>query len=1673
MRRLTLACLALATVMVAGAEAAPLEPQPGDHLCIIGNTLPERMQHDGYLETLIQSRFPTHELVIRNLAFSADELTVRLRSDGFGTPDDHLRTHEADLIFAFFGFNESFAGEVGLGKFRADLDAFIKHTLSQTYNGRTTPKLVVFSPIAAEDLGNPNLPDGSENNQRLALYARAMAEVAAANNVLFVDLFEPSAALYGSSDEPLTINGVHLNEAGNRAIAPVIVDGAFGPAAEPVDWAALEPLREAVLDKNFHWFHRYRTTDGYSTYGGRADLEFVDGQTNREVVQRELEILDAMSANRDARTWAVAQGKDYTIDDTNTPPFIPVVSNKPGEGPNGEHIFLSGEESLAKMTAGEGLEVTLVADESMFPELANPVQMSFDAKGRLWVAVWPSYPHWKPKDEMDDKLLILEDTDGDGRADVCKTFAGGLHNPTGFEFYGNGVIVGMVPDLLYLEDTDGDDVADVRTRILTGFDSADSHHSINSFVLDPGGGLYFQEGVFHRTQVETPYGPVRNINAGVWRFEPRTSKLERYVPFDFANPHGHVFTRWGQDFVTDGTGAQTYHAALFSGYLDFPAKHPQPPQVYQQRTRPCPATEILSSRHFPEEFQGNLLVGNVIGFSGVLRYRVEPKGSSFTATELEPIIFSSDPNFRPSDLETGPDGALYFVDWHNPIIGHMQHNLRDPNRDKTHGRVYRITYKGRPLVTPESIADQPIPTLLDRLKSTEDRVRYRARIELAGRDTDEVVAASEAWILRLDPDDPDYQHHLTEALWLHQAHNVVNEPLLRQMLRSPDHNARAAATRVLCLQRDRVSDPLGLLAVQAEDAEPLVRMEAVRACSYFDEPRAAEIALLALKQPTDVYLDYVLKETMRQLEPLWKNAIAAGTPIAADNPAGIDYLLGSVSTNELVRLPRTALVYQAMLSRPQVPPQFREEALAGLATLNGTSPRAELLAALERLDQGDPGRAGEVLPELAHLLFEGHHDPADAPDEHAQHQDDPGESRAALSQLATSARLPFTRQVATVALMSTDGSLEPTWTQLATSPARLRDLLDAVSLIPDADLRAQAHERVAPLVTGLPADLEARLGDARGVSGRYVRIELPRPGTLTLAEVQVGSDGKNIAPNGNASQSSTAHRGAARRAIDGNTSGAFADGGQTHTAENDPSPWWELDLGSEVPIEDVVVWNRTESGGQYADRLDGFALKILDGNRQVVFEQVDIPAPEAQARIVLQGDPAGAIRRAAIAAVVSTGVDPEGTFRTLATLIREGDHRAEAIRSLSRIPRDHWPSGEARPLFDAIVADVRALPASERTTPAARSALDLGNELVALLPPNEATEARRTLRDLGVPVIVIRPVPHLILFDKTRIFVEAGKPVEIVFENTDIMPHNLLVARAGTLAKVGVEAEKMAADPNAFARNFVPDLPDVLQATRLLQPGQTDRISFHAPETPGEYPYVCTFPGHWQRMNGIMQVVSNLDDVPPEVLLASSSPTGEAAGSAPIRPFVKAWTVPDLQESLKRLGHSTRNAQRGAQLFRELACVQCHKVEGVSAGGVGPDLADVRTKINAGDLEPFGVLVSLVQPSAEIADEYQTNILGLTSGEIVSGIVVDENDSAITLRSNPIGVEVAEPITVPLDDVEERVVSQVSIMPEGLVNTLTEEEILDLMSYVLSGGSAAESRPAPGTGAGAGHEAHR
>jgi len=1656
-RTLSVLLVLLSAVTV---QAQNLELNKGDHICLVGNTLAERMQFFGNLETRLTSRLADQELVFRNLGYAADEITTRLRSMDFGTPDQWLAADapvpqpsklnagapvqknrferagtKADVIFAFFGYNEAQAGEAGLAKFKQELDGWLKHTLAQKYNGESPPRIVLFSPIAHENLGDPNLPDGQEDNVRLKLYTAAMAKVAKANGVRFVDLFAPTAAMFASANAPHTINGIHLNEHGDAMVAAIIEDALFpdGPKLKR-DAAALERLRQAINDKNFYWYHRYRATDGYSTFGDRAFLKFTDGQSNYEVVQRELEILDLKTANRDKAVWAVARGGEYKPVDDNLPDEIPVITNLPGPLPGGKHVFLGAEDAIGRMTVHKGMKVNLFAAEEEFKDLINPVQMSFDTKGRLWVAVWPTYPHWNPLQPMNDKLLILEDTNGDGRADKAKAFADNLHNPTGFEFWGGGVIVAMAPQLLFLKDTNGDDVADVRQILLTGMDTADTHHTSNSFTLDPGGALYFQEGTFHHTQVETPWGAPRRVaNGAVFRYEPRAQKFDVYVSFGFANPHGHVFDGWGQDIVVDGTGAVPTHGTLFSGHVNYPQKHSRPPQVYQQRTRPCPGLEYLTSRHFPDELQGNLLVPNVIGFQGILQYKMKDEGSSFGAVEVEPIVYSSDPNFRPADVEMGPDGAIYFTDWHNPIIGHMQHNLRDPNRNKTYGRVYRVTYEGRPLLTPAPIAGQPIEKLLDLLKEPEDRVRYRARIELSARDTSEVIAATQKWLASLDKSAANYEHLAMEALWLHQQHNVVNTALLERMLQSPDFHARAAAVRVLVAWRDRVSNALELLRTAAADEHPRVRLEAVRAASFFTVPEAVEIPLIAGERPADIYIDFVRGETMNTLDPILKDAINGGRKIEFATDVGARYFLKNMSTEQLLKEARTRPVFLEMLYRPGLQDEQRHEAVRGLAGLDKKSELAVVMDAIKVLDAKEANVETSVVFDLVRQLT-------------GRRASELVTARAELEKLATSGKQPIFRQIGFVSLASIDGSVDQAWKLANRSPKALQDFVSAMPLISDPTLRAALYDRVVPLLGGLPASLAA--GGGKSTLGRYVRIELPGRGTLTLAEVEVMSGGVNVARKGRASQKNTAHGGDASKAIDGNKSGSYGDGGQTHTEENTGRPYWEIDLGEEMPIDEVVIYNRTDS--DLGKRLNSFTLSVLDNSRNETFKQQDLPAPQKSAKFELAGGGPGAtIRRVAMNALTQVrGKEPE-TFGLLAKFLASGEDRLAAMRALQKIPRTYWPKDQARPLLDVVIADIKKTPVAERTTPAALDAMEFADTLVALLPAADAKPLRAELAELGVRVIRIGTVFEKMTYDKDVVVVRAGKQVEFVLENTDLMPHNFVVLKPGSLEEMGLYSEANAQKPEFALRQFVPNSPNVLAGSKLMQPRESQRLSFNVPSEPGVYPYVCTYPGHWRRMYGALYVVADLDEYEanPEAYLAANTLPIKDALLKDRRPRTE-WKYEELAPALAELSQGRSHAN-GKQMFTVASCVSCHKLEN-TGNQFGPELTKLDPK-----WQPADILKEMLEPSAKINEKFQTSVFRLDSGQTITGLVIEETPTIYKVIENPLAKTV--PIEVKKAEIVNQKKSPISLMPKGLLDKLTREEILDLVAYVVAKGDKANA----------------
>jgi mono/diheme cytochrome c family protein len=329
------------------------------------------------------------------------------------------------------------------------------------------------------------------------------------------------------------------------------------------------------------------------------------------------------------------------------------------------------------------------------------------------------------------------------------------------------------------------------------------------------------------------------------------------------NPWGYAFDKWGQDFFIFTSSQQMNWSLPMQIKPTFGSKAPPTVDLIPegQGGRPTSGLEIVSSRHFPDEVQGDLLRCNNIGFLGIKQIQIEENGTGWKTTHRQELLKSEDGNFRPVDLEFAPDGSLYVIDWHNVLIGHMQHNARDPLRDHVHGRIYRITYPSRPLVKPAQIDGAPIATLLENLKLPESRTRYRTRRELRGLPASEVLPAVKAWAAAQTD-----AHAKLEALWVTWGLNAVDESLLRELLASTDHNARAAAVRVLRYNTNRIADSAALLEKAAADPHGRVRLEATIAASWFPDADAAKkIATVASTQPLDLWSKEVVKTTLDRI----------------------------------------------------------------------------------------------------------------------------------------------------------------------------------------------------------------------------------------------------------------------------------------------------------------------------------------------------------------------------------------------------------------------------------------------------------------------------------------------------------------------------------------------------------------------------------------------------------------------------------------------------------------------------------------------------------------------------------------------------------------------------------------------------------------------------------------
>lgn len=408
------------------------------------------------------------------------------------------------------------------------------------------------------------------------------------------------------------------------------------------------------------------------------------------------------------------------------------------------------------------------------------------------------------------------------------------------------------------------------------------------------------------------------------------------------------------------------------------------------------------------------------------------------------------------------------------------------------------------------------------------------------------------------------------------------------------------------------------------------------------------------------------------------------------------------------------------------------------------------------------------------------------------------------------------------------------------------------------------------------------------------------------------------------------------------------------------------------------------------------------------------------------------VRRGAMVAIVSVPDHEIDAFNALAALAQAGEERATAVGSLQRIPRKTWPKTQAGPLLASLMTYLKDLPPDQRTSPDAVSAFQLASDLVPLLPPEQTKDAARALRGVGVSVFVIRTIREQMLYDKTLLVVEAGKPVEIILINEDAMSHNLVVIAPGAAEEVGKAAEKMTPVPDEQGRIHVPPSPKVLFATKMLEGSQQAKLSFTAPTEPGDYQYICTFPGHWMRMMGTLAVVTDV-----EAYLASRPATPQ--------PVMTEWKLSDFAADLEKVGPG-RNLAAGKETFTKLGCVQCHKL-GSGGYAYGPDLTEVFKRMKG---DRAAVLAEMLEPSKVIGERYRNYAFETKDGDEFTAMILKEENDALTIQTGPSDTLVRQ---VKKSDIKTQELQSSSLMPMGLLSLLNKDQILDLLSYLESGGT--------------------
>lgn len=466
----------------------------------------------------------------------------------------------------------------------------------------------------------------------------------------------------------------------------------------------------------------------------------------------------------------------------------------------------------------------------------------------------------------------------------------------------------------------------------------------------------------------------------------------------------------------------------------------------------------------------------------------------------------------------------------------------------------------------------------------------------------------------------------------------------------------------------------------------------------------------------------------------------------------------------------------------------------------------------------------------------------------------------------------------------------------------------------------------------------------------------------------------------------------------------------------------------------LVVAGQSETALANASRDEGSTLSWLASVPLIPSDALRSSLLDPIVGLINESDSV-TVRRAAVEAIGFVPKGRQASFELVAPLISQPKLRIASVRTLLKIPQKDRDAKTSAELIAGLVDYAEQTPAKDRTSDAFVDAMQLADQLLAKLPTDAAKSYRKRLGAVSVRVIRIKTVEEEMRYDIPYFAVEAGRPVQIVLENHDLMPHNLVLTVPGALKEVAQLGLQVGPNNGWKGLQYVPESDKVLYATQMVAADKQARLTFDAPTEPGEYPYVCTFPQHWYRMYGVMVVVEDLD-----AWLKKPVEPANPIGSN--RTFVQSWKLDDLKNELET-GLRGRSSEIGKKLFAEASCAGCHKIEG-QGGAIGPELTDTLSRWKG---DRVGILREVLDPSHKVDAKYAMQRVLTVDGRTITGVLVKEDDDNVTLMTNP---EAKEPTVIPQDDIDAMVPSSVSMMPKALLDQYTKDEIFEILAYIES-----------------------